>query len=140
MTEPTNQAAFFAALSVHINAHPDLAELASVTSDSTLQIASDEGTPAALAWARTLSGDITVDLRAFPSGTATGVKISGTMAGHRVTVFTVEHDRLHELLPPDVGQPHFQRTAMLTLAELETHLGSARPEHLAAPAAAEENQ
>ncbi|KZB86360.1 hypothetical protein AVL48_26550 [Amycolatopsis regifaucium] len=115
-----NQAAFFAALSVHINAHPGLAELASV-SNSTLQISGAEGVPAAIAWAHTLSGDNTVTLGAHPHGDV-GVKITGTVAGHRVTVFTIDDDRLHELLPPDVGQPYFQRKCTLTLADLEAHL------------------
>ncbi|WP_340686370.1 hypothetical protein LCL61_08775 [Amycolatopsis coloradensis] len=137
MTETLNQAAFFAALSVHINAHPDLAELASVSSSrSTLQVSSEEGITAAIAWAHTLSGDNAVGLTAHPGG-CTGVTITGTMAGHRVEVFTVDYDRLHELLPPDVGQPNFQRTLTLTLHDLETHLASGRPEHLAAQAEAE---
>ncbi|UUV34298.1 hypothetical protein NQK81_12875 [Amycolatopsis roodepoortensis] len=125
MTETLNQAALFAALSVHINAHPDLAELASV-SNSTLQISGTEGVTAAIAWAHTLGGDSTVTLGAHPHGDV-GVKITGTMAGHRVTVFTVEDDRLHELLPPDVGQPYFQRKCTLSLADLETHLDTAAP-------------
>ncbi|RSN28781.1 hypothetical protein DMC61_19790 [Amycolatopsis sp. WAC 04169] len=125
MTETLNQAALFAALSVHINAHPDLAELASV-SGSTLQISGTEGVTAAVAWAHTLGGDRTVTLGAHPHGDV-GVKITGTMAGRRVTVFTVDDDRLHELLPPDVGQPYFQRQCTLTLADLEAHLDTAVP-------------
>ena len=124
MTDSLNQAAFFAALSVHMNAHPDLHALASVTEGWTLQIPGDAGITAAITWAHTLGGDNTVKLRPHSNGEI-GVHISGTVAGHAVTVFTVDNDRLHELLPPDVGQPYFERTRTVTLAELESHLTSA---------------
>lgn len=123
MTESVNQAAFFAALSMHINAHPDLPTLASVASDSMLQISGHDGIAAAIAWAHTLGGDKTITIGAHPDG-KTGVLIHGTLAGHDVRVFTVDDNRLHELLPPDVGQPYFERARTITLAGLEACLAT----------------
>ncbi|QFU90944.1 hypothetical protein [Amycolatopsis sp. YIM 10] len=122
MTEQTDSmkhAAFFAALSMHFNAHPHLPGLATVAWCETLHVPS--GLAEALDWAHTLGGSITASIGTL-SSTETAVHINGTIAGHRVEVFAVDRDRLHELLPPDEGQPRHQRTRSITLAELETYL------------------
>ena len=124
MADSLNQAAFFAALSVHINAHPDVPELASVSWAGLLHVPGTAGITGALTWARTLGGEVVVRLGSHGNG-ETGIEIRGTVAGHDVAVFTVDHGRLSELLPADVGQPYYERNTTITLTELESYLAAA---------------
>lgn len=119
--KPVNQASFFAALAVHINAHQPLAELHSAGSDGMLALFSNKLNEAVI-WGRTLGGELTVTLTPHGGGTV-GVSIHGAICGHPVHVFTADHTNgLDGWLPEDVGQPRHERCHTVTFAELESYV------------------
>ncbi|MDI5980106.1 hypothetical protein [Amycolatopsis magusensis] len=127
----STQTDFLAALTEHLRTHPGLPELASITFgvDRMLQVRPDLLAEAVM-WAHTLAGP-TVQLHCHSDG-GVGVLITGSLAGHEATVFTTADD-LAPLLPPDTGQPYYQRAVRLTLAELESHLDTAATTPEASP-------